>query len=756
MNKNRLLNIEVKETNLRYGRTIPRDSGKNNNIEFKKPNSTKIDEINKSIKQFNMNQQLKEQVKEYLTKVNDNQSNKILKKISESSGNNNKMIKQVEHIEQVKKVEQVRQPSTNNIKLTRPATHSSSLLSRNYTKPMTSSFNKQQYKTMNTVKKTENLIDIVKKDNTKFASNRMNVNKNTWYSLRIRISEGTEYKKGLIKIFDEEGKNLILPTIRIPNILFSKRDKVSSIKELNELNEFMIYFRTIDQTVIQIYSININIVETELQKIDDKTIIKDIGFWRLRRLFDLEFLNYYLEVVNNNNIIHNLDNNFIERFKSEYKLSKNINLNNFENFITSLKLDLSDEKQNVNTYNGLYLIHSSILFENIGYTLRTHSLLKNTNNDNYRIYGTTRYGYPYDRPLKYYEDIKKSNNYDIDNVTYIKLNDGEDNYNDNTIEDYIKKYIKETIKLAYNLDAKVIHATTNYWNGITAIYAAKYLKVKSIYEIRGFWEESAISFQPEIYDSDILKMRSQIETTVMQKVDKVIVINNLFKDNLVKKYNIPEDKIEVVPNGVDTEQFKPVEDNKEQLIKELKITSDLIIGYIGSLLKYEGLEYIFESIKKIKNDHNIEIKFVIIGDGADKDELFEYSKKIKVNNQVIYLGKKDNKEVPKYYDLFDIVCYPRKDDEVCLNTSSSKIMEAMSMEKALIVSDLPAYRELVTEDRALFIQPNNVDDLIDKILKLYHDLDLRLKLGKNCRDWILENRDWKIMGNKLRQIYDNL
>lgn len=583
------------------------------------------------------------------------------------------------------------------------------------------------------------------------STNRLTVSKNSWYGLNIKIVAGTEYKKGILKIFDGEGKILLLPTIRLPNIIFSKVDKVKSIEELNHLDEFNIYFKTGDTNVVQIYTINFGYISGELHMIDDKSILKNVSLWRLRRLYDLEFINYYIDNVNEETI----DKTFLDRFRSENRLCKTPQY--FENYIAGLKMDLKTSEEITDKFNTLYLIHSSIQYEDIGYTLRTHNLLKNTNNDKYKVFGVTRYGYPYDRPAQYYTDKKKTVNIDIDNVTYLKLLQGEDNFNNNNIEDYLKKYIKETIKLAHTTNAKVIHATTNFWNGISAVYAAKYLKIKSIYEIRGFWEESALSFQPEIYDSDLLKMRNHMEKIAMENCDKIVVINELLKEALIKE-GISADKIEVISNGVDSDKFRPNEDNRELLIKEHNLESaDLIIGYIGSLLNYEGIEYIMDSIKKIKDENNLDIKLVLIGDGVDREEILNHSKKIRINNNILYLGKKENKDVIKYYDLFDIVCYPRKNERVCNTTSSSKLMEAMSMEKPLIVSDLSAYRDILEENKTcLFMKPDDTDDLTDKILRLYNDIDLRLELGRNAREWILENRNWKVLGERVRDIYSTL
>jgi hypothetical protein len=309
------------------------------------------------------------------------------------------------------------------------------------------------------------------------------VKKNSWYKLNVKLYESTPYKKGILKIVDENKDNLVCPSIRLPNILFSNRDKVDSVEELDELREFNIHFKTGDYNTIHVYSVNLDIIDKNITLVSNNTIERQINLWKLRKLFDLEFIKYYLNNLGKNNT---LIESFIDRFNSEYHLSKN--LDTFDKFISDLdlRLDFNDPNDKIESVPGqtsvLYLVHSNIEYENIGYSIRTHNLLSNANSEKFKVYGVTRYGYPYDKKLQYNidNDTKINTVNVIDNVTYFKLLDEEDNYNTNTLEDYLKKYIIETIKLAYQLNAQVIHATTNFWNGIASVYASKYLNIKSV------------------------------------------------------------------------------------------------------------------------------------------------------------------------------------------------------------------------------------------------------------------------------------
>ena len=600
------------------------------------------------------------------------------------------------------------------------------------------------------ITKNNDYSDVDLTNLANYNCNRYTVAKNSWYEMTIKIAPGTPYKKGLIKILEGDGKVLAFPIIKLPNIIYSNLDKVDKLEDLNRIIDYSFFIKTGDYTMLHVYSINLQIKNHVIKKTSDFTVLKGINFYRLRRLFDLDLINYYLGKLD-----LNLDKTFVDRFKSEYALFKNPFI--FDNYMATLNVNLRPTEETEDKFSVLYLINSSIQYENIGYTVRTHSILTNTANDYFKIYGVTRYGYPYDRDVQYYNNQKPKSHTDIDKITYIKLLNNDDNYNNNNLEEYLKKYIRETIKLANNLNAKVIHATTNFWNGIAAIYAAQYLGIKSVYEIRGFWEESSITYNPELYDSDLLRMRRKLENLILERVDKVICINDILKEDVLSR-RIDEDKVEVLPNGVNTTKFLPNSETRDRLKKDLNLTNyNIIIGYIGSILSYEGLEYIVEAMQKIKQKYDLSCKFILLGEGNHKDKLDEYTRRIKMTNNVMYLGKKSNEEIPKFYDIFDIVIYPRKNLTVCNTTSSSKILEAMSMAKPIIVSRLKVYDDVINENvTGLYCEPDDVEDLVDKIMLLYNDKDLSETIGQNARSWVTENREWKILGNEMRDIYLSL
>src|SRR5207249_1667722 len=135
------------------------------------------------------------------------------------------------------------------------------------------------------------------------------------------------------------------------------------------------------------------------------------------------------------------------------------------------------------------------------------------------------------------------------------------------------------------------------------------------------------------------------------------------------------------------------------------------------------------------------VKFMIIGDGIIKNELMELSKSLSLQNNIYFIDKIDHKEIVDYYNIFDILVYPRKYCDLSNSKGSYKIFEAMAMEKAIIVAELDSYKEIITDkETGLFCQSENIDDIVQQIKLLINNPLLRKKLGKNARNWVIKYR----------------
>ena len=126
-------------------------------------------------------------------------------------------------------------------------------------------------------------------------------------------------------------------------------------------------------------------------------------------------------------------------------------------------------------------------------------------------------------------------------------------------------------------------------------------------------------------------------------------------------------------------------------------------------------------------------------------------------NEVIFTGRVPHDQVSSYYSIIDIAPIPRTSLPVTEMVSPMKPFEAMSMEKLVIVSNVDALDEIIFDDSiGRKFEKNNVLELAEVLSDSVRNPELRAKIGKSSRKWVIENRDWSQISKKIVDVYDSL
>ncbi len=401
----------------------------------------------------------------------------------------------------------------------------------------------------------------------------------------------------------------------------------------------------------------------------------------------------------------------------------------------------------------LYVLNNSLPYHSNGYATRANGLLGGAKKFK-DIHAITRLGYPHDLAKLRNENYVETHT--VDDIEYFHLPSTDFWLNYMSLDMYLKQYGEKLAEHIKKHDIKLIHSASNFVNGLAANYAAKKLNIKSIYEVRGLWEITRISRQPEWENSEHFDMIKKLETEAAKTADRVVTITYALKNELIKR-GVDENKISVLPNGVNTHSFMPLEKDLK-LMKHLGIKeNEIIIGYIGSIVEYEGIDLLVEAIAKLKNKKINNFKFLLVGDGRYFENIKDKINELKINNLVIITGRIPHEEVENYYSLIDIAPLPRKAVPVSEMVSPLKPFEAMAMGKIVLGSSVAAIAEIIDDGyNGMLFEKSNVDDLADKLEILLKDDQIRMQIGKNARDWVVKERDWAVLAKKLNGIYDDL
>ena len=409
----------------------------------------------------------------------------------------------------------------------------------------------------------------------------------------------------------------------------------------------------------------------------------------------------------------------------------------------------TSQKNKPKTKKVLFAVHNSLPYDKAGYAIRTHAIVTKLQANNIPLKVCTRAGYPWDiQKHRHLDNAIKENT--IDGINYIRLSNIEKNFKKGSDLEYINSYAKELEKEVKKHDVTILHACSNYLNAHATIKVANLLKIPCIYEVRGLWHVTRLTIDPNYKTNGMFEYEEEMVRSAAIASDKVVTISEALK-KLIVSWGIEERKITVIPNAVDINSFKPQE-KSINLLERYNLKDKFIVGFIGSLTSYEGLELLIEAVQKLENNKK-DIVLMIVGDGNEKKKLV----KLATSKSIIFTGRVPHSEVQEYYSIFDVCVYPRNDYEVCRYVPPLKPLEAMAMKKAVIVSDVAPLLEMVEDGvTGLVCKADDVQSLKDKILLLYTNQELRKTIATNAFKWVKEYRSWDLMVRKYITLYDTI
>ncbi len=311
-------------------------------------------------------------------------------------------------------------------------------------------------------------------------------------------------------------------------------------------------------------------------------------------------------------------------------------------------------------------------------------------------------------------------------------------------------------KIAYNWsnDIKVIDAHSSLLNGITGGKLKDRFDIPFLYEIRALWEDAAVDQGKTKEGSYRYNLTRKMETQVIEKADKITVICEGLRRDIAER-GFSEDKIAVIPNGVDTEKFVPVELDQE-IQKKYGLVDHKVFGFIGTFFEFEGLDLLIKAAKKVLERRN-DVKFLIVGGGRHADYLEELVEDLNIEDNVIFTGRVNHDEIKRYYSVIDTLIYPRISKRITELVTPLNPLEAMAMEKVVIGSSVGGIKELVKDEyNGLLFKTDDVNDLAEKCLYVL-DSDSKIQeMARESQQYVIRERNWFNICKKYLDIYKDL
>lgn len=308
------------------------------------------------------------------------------------------------------------------------------------------------------------------------------------------------------------------------------------------------------------------------------------------------------------------------------------------------------------------------------------------------------------------------------------------------------------LRLLDTSSVDVIHAHSPALCGLAAWQASQSRNTAFVYEVRAFWEDAAVDQNRIRHDSAVYRFSRGLESFVSRRADAVVGIAKPMLDDL-RARGVNTEKLFHVPNGVDAETFCSRTRDTE-LAAKLKLGSDPVLGFIGTMYRYEGISWLVRAVTELRRRGTL-CQLLIAGNGEDFSEVVTAVKQAGAEDYIRVLGTIPHDLVQRYYSLMDVMVYPRHSVRLTELVTPLKPLEALALGKAVLASNVGGIRELVNpEETALLFQPDDIEDFCQQAQRLLKDETLRARLGKRAQQMILRDKDWKILARRYEEVYE--
>lgn len=352
----------------------------------------------------------------------------------------------------------------------------------------------------------------------------------------------------------------------------------------------------------------------------------------------------------------------------------------------------------------LHLLTNSLPHTQSGYSLRSHRILTALRDQGIESVALTRTGYPVmvGIPTAHDEDI-------VDGIRYVRTLPAR---LPQTQQERLEVEVARAMELVEEFRPHVIHATTNYHNALVAQAVSGATGLPWVFEVRGLmektWVASHASDEGRVAATASEKHRliAAKEGEQARDADAVVTLSTTMADELVSR-GVNREKITLVPNGVDSSLFEGhVSTTRAREIVRLEETAGFgagafLVGAVSALVEYEGFDVLLRAVAHLVQDQRTpddlrrRLGVVLAGDGVSRPGLVDLADELGIGNRVHLPGRVPRDEARRWVEALDVVVVPRQDVAVARSVTPQKPIEALALRRPLILSDLPALREVV-------------------------------------------------------------
>lgn len=318
--------------------------------------------------------------------------------------------------------------------------------------------------------------------------------------------------------------------------------------------------------------------------------------------------------------------------------------------------------------------------------------------------------------------------------------------------DGLTRRLDEVVKI---VKPDILHAHSPVLNALPALRVGRRLGIPVVYEIRAFWEDAAVDHGTSREWGVRYRLTRYLESFALRRVDAITTICEGLRGDILGRGIAPE-RVTVIPNAVNIENFTVGQLPDLNLAKSLGLDGKLLLGFIGSFYAYEGLTVLLHALPKMLSS-NPDIRILLVGGGSQAKELKVLAAQLGIDDKVIFTGRVPHEQVRRYYDLIDVLVYPRLKMRLTDLVTPLKPLEAMAQGRLVVASDVGGHLELIRDgETGILFKAGDPEALALKVLDLLSRPDSWRGLRAAARSFVETQRSWPVSVARYKTVYGSL
>ena len=268
-------------------------------------------------------------------------------------------------------------------------------------------------------------------------------------------------------------------------------------------------------------------------------------------------------------------------------------------------------------------------------------------------------------------------------------------------------------------------------NGSVAVLSN--FNIKHVVEVNAPFEEEVQSFENS---SSLLASIGRMKFThLLQSATLVLPITSSLQDYLIGRYHLNSSKCFVVPNAIEHKEIQVNESSVQTIKKEFNLTDKTVLGFVGSIFPYHGVERLIHAVAKTSNNN---IALLIVGDGFLIPDLKQLANELGISANVHFTGSVSKENVYQYMAAMDILTLPNT-EWYC---SPVKLFEYGALGKPILAVKEAGVSDVMTSEQGVLFD-NNDQSFEEALEYAVENLSLLDQKAKAFQRKILQQHSWR-------------